>query len=408
MELGCYHLDYTGNTFCAVYNRFKINKYDGEIEITSLRAYPLRFLPQKDTIVTKLRSDRAQFGAYTKGSHQVQYEGWSLVKDVLGEDVSGDIKHRQHIDSTVIIDFEECFQTHPMWKPNFVWSIYRATPLSKWKRDKFPVIHWNDKQRSKMLSEIQDLCLVRTGVNHIETTQWAERDRFLTLATYIETNEPPKHHELFEDEILLLPTRLFAYSLRDRRFFQIDIRNLKESEEVQDPFSSLQIDPSHKDQIESLLYTHFEKKRLNSGPGPTIPDQDLIHGKGRGAVFLLHGAPGVGKTATAEAVAHKYGKPLFSISCGDLGYQPDRVENALTEIFRLAQVWDCILLLDEADVFLTQRAPNDLKRNAMVSSKPTLICLHILHPTNEKQQPSFASLSITKGCCSSQPIAREF
>jgi SpoVK/Ycf46/Vps4 family AAA+-type ATPase len=150
---------------------------------------------------------------------------------------------------------------------------------------------------------------------------------------------------------------------------------------VQDPFSSLQIDPGHKDTTEILLYTHFEKKTLDRGPGPAIPDQDLIRGKGRGAVFLLHGAPGVGKTATAKAVAQKYGTPLFSISCGDLGYQPDKVESALTEIFQLAQVWDCILLLDEADVFLIQ-CPNDLKRNTMVSSKTTTTRIVLYLATN--------------------------
>ena len=117
------------------------------------------------------------------------------------------------------------------------------------------------------------------------------------------------------------------------------------------------------------MYIHFENKSLDNLPGLEIPNQDLICGKGRGIVVLLHGAPGVGKTATVEAVAQKYKRPLFSISCGDLGYQPEKVETALTEIFRLAQVWNCVLLLDEADVFLTQRTVNELKRNAMVSSE---------------------------------------
>lgn len=32
--------------------------------------------------------------------------------------------------------------------------------------------------------------------------------------------------------------------------------------------------------------------------------------------MLLHGAPGVGKTTTAEAVATYFKKPLFHITCG--------------------------------------------------------------------------------------------
>lgn len=77
--------------------------------------------------------------------------------------------------------------------------------------------------------------------------------------------------------------------------------------------------------------------------------------------------PGVGKTATAEAVALEYQKPLFSITCGDLGLTPKEVEKSLTEIFRLAHLWHCVLLFDEADVFLAQRSRFDLGRNALVS-----------------------------------------
>lgn len=83
--------------------------------------------------------------------------------------------------------------------------------------------------------------------------------------------------------------------------------------------------------------------------------------------MLLHGAPGVGKTATAEAVAMENRKPLFTITCGDLGLTPSEVETSLNEIFRLAGKWGCVLLLDEADVYLSQRSRLDLQRNALVS-----------------------------------------
>lgn len=35
----------------------------------------------------------------------------------------------------------------------------------------------------------------------------------------------------------------------------------------------------------------------------------------------------------------------------------------------LAQRWGCVLLLDEADVFLGSRTYNDMHRNAMVAGK---------------------------------------
>ncbi|KAF3026665.1 hypothetical protein E8E14_014566 [Neopestalotiopsis sp. 37M] len=386
--LWCYYLDYTGTTLCPVFSKIPIYDFAGEIEMSSLKAYPLRFVPGQKDITAKLRAERSNFIRYTstKPRLQVTHEGWSVAKNVEGWDISSkDVRH-EYIDSEVIVDFEESFQMHPSWKPAFFWSHIREQPRTKWKMDSFPVIHWHGgRQRWDVKAEQQDLFLVKSGVNSLEANTWVAQDRFLVLADYAEGSdigngigslyehsatplEPPNlHTELSDDEILLLPIRLFVYSLRNRKFFQIDIRNLKEIEQVQDPFKSLQIDPLHKDTVESLLYNHFDRKTLDRRPGPAIPDQDLIRGKGRGVIILLHGAPGVGKTATAEAVAQKHGKPLFSISCGDLGYEPDKVESALEDIFRLAQVWDCILLLDEADVFLTQRFPNDLQRNAMVS-----------------------------------------
>lgn len=95
--------------------------------------------------------------------------------------------------------------------------------------------------------------------------------------------------------------------------------------------------------------------------------------KGKGLVILLHGAPGVGKTSTAESIAAASGRPLFSITCGDLGLSPKEVESALEEIFRFAQMWNCILLLDECDIFLARRNKTDIVRNGLVSGKYSLM-----------------------------------
>lgn len=40
---------------------------------------------------------------------------------------------------------------------------------------------------------------------------------------------------------------------------------------------------------------------------------------------------------------------------GDIGYQPEQVERKLEDLFTLANRWGCVLLLDEADVFLAKR-----------------------------------------------------
>jgi len=54
---------------------------------------------------------------------------------------------------------------------------------------------------------------------------------------------------------------------------------------------------------------------------------------------------------------------------GDLGLTAKSVERGLAEKFHLAQSWDRILLLDEADVFLAQRERGHIKRYALVSGQ---------------------------------------
>lgn len=43
------------------------------------------------------------------------------------------------------------------------------------------------------------------------------------------------------------------------------------------------------------------------------------------------------------------------------------MEERLSKWFRLAEIWNAVMLLDEADVFLERRQLNDLKRNSLVS-----------------------------------------
>jgi SpoVK/Ycf46/Vps4 family AAA+-type ATPase len=135
---------------------------------------------------------------------------------------------------------------------------------------------------------------------------------------------------------------------------------------------SLKIPMGVKHAIQGSIRGHFLQKNAERRINKTCSSLDLIQGKGTGLFILLHGVPGVGKTATAEAIAQANGKPLFKITVGDLGMTPENLEISLREIFRLASIWDCILLLDEVDTFFSQRSQADTAttKNALVSGKP--------------------------------------
>ena len=136
-------------------------------------------------------------------------------------------------------------------------------------------------------------------------------------------------------------------------------------------FEDLELPIGHKDVVQALVQTHFRRISQKGDPssGENEEQFDLVRDKGKGLLILLHGAPGVGKTSTAECVAESNNVPLLPITCGDLGITAQDVERKLEMNFRLAQAWGCVLLLDEADVFLAQRTSSDLERNAVVSGQ---------------------------------------
>lgn len=57
------------------------------------------------------------------------------------------------------------------------------------------------------------------------------------------------------------------------------------------------------------------------------------------AVILLHGPPGTGKTLTAESVAEFSNRPLYRLTSGDIGTDPETVEKSLEHIFYLGNIW---------------------------------------------------------------------
>ena len=89
-------------------------------------------------------------------------------------------------------------------------------------------------------------------------------------------------------------------------------------------WKDLVIENKYRRLLESLVNNHMtpaEQKRSHSqvGGGAPTAQIDIIQGKGRGLIILLHGPPGTGKTSTAEAIAAYTGKPLYAITCGDIG-----------------------------------------------------------------------------------------
>lgn len=377
-KIQVYYIDFDGKSYSGVGYNFIIEHYSSEKDITALPIYPLRFAQDQDQTVQRLKERGQKFQSVVSQPHDPQsYEGWTLIQDPLGnslEDRFGTtLKFPEHIDGDVIVDFHETYQTIPWWKPDFSkFMTYANWETTSW-IDDFSIVQWADTDRKESSGKIQEIVVDEDNIHKREWNILSAKDRLFPSFD----GKTPKNNdsvlELSDDDLCLLPSRIFVYGLRDRKFVSVDIRYLKPSSIMDNPFEHLKIPEKHKMMIQSTVFEHFEKKTVQreaTKKDRELPDQDFIGRKGRGLIFLLHGAPGVGKTATAEAVGYAYKKPLFPITCGDLGIDPRSVEATLSALFRLANLWDCILLFDEAEIFLSRRERRDdnLQRNALVSS----------------------------------------
>ncbi len=373
-NMDLYYIDFDGMECGAVSQLLQLRYYPGEVDVSSLPFYPLRMAKNQD----KIREENSRTGQKFKESVEQKHwshKGWTLNSGVLGEKIDNadgvEIRSPEYVDSEVITDFQEAVQTYPDWSPRFesadpreAFADIRNDPVDISISEDYDDDRSDRHSAPMYMNNFNEYVVHSDGIDRVERAKLVETDRFLG-------RQKISIRDLSEEDIILLPKRVFGYALAERKFIHAHVDSLRKVKCDNDGFKSLRIDKGYLRLIQSLVKAHFERKDLEQKQGIDMLGQDSVTGKGRGVVILLHGVPGVGKTLTAEAVAQEYSKPLFAITCGDLGITPETVSDNLMQIFRLANLWDCVLLIDEADVFLSRREKqgHDLQRNALVSGR---------------------------------------
>lgn len=170
----------------------------------------------------------------------------------------------------------------------------------------------------------------------------------------------PVVRELTEHQLLLLCPDALAYALRYKQWILISLDYIQESVPSDESISNLVIGQDELKTIQALSNRQNSKIRHWSA--------DFIEGKGSGQIILLHGPPGVGKTYTVEAISEWLHRPLLALTVADIGTIETLVEGQLMKWFDLAEAWNAVLLVDEADIFLERRQNRDLARNGLVSA----------------------------------------
>ncbi|KAF2001125.1 ATPase [Amniculicola lignicola CBS 123094] len=309
-------IDWNGNNFGRSVERINLMEWVGTTQILSLSAFPLSFHPAKDKVVQILTKRGRKFEELA-GSHYKQYKGFAVTWDKEGKEVLTTCSGR------IIVDAD----TFRRFSPQYVGYI---EPL----------------QAKEGIPEPEPA----TQKFDIET----QSDEKYQFGKQAET----KRIRLTEELQLICCPRVRGYSLKKKQWLLFYLDLIKEIEFNEDAFQALVLPEDQKE----LILSFAESQAMNNSAF-----DDVISGKGRGHITLLSGPPGVGKTLTAESVAEHMRAPLYMMSAGDLGINPDQVETKLTNILDMIAKWNAVLVLDECDVFLEARSAHDLERNKLIS-----------------------------------------
>ncbi|KAK0711879.1 hypothetical protein B0H67DRAFT_586485 [Lasiosphaeris hirsuta] len=362
VTLSCVYIDFDGKQLGPVVANFVIDRYDGEKAVTSLPVYPLRFAEDRKAIkdgkqVETFREQliaRGRMFLDVAGVKHMHYNGFTL-------------ETRDEVDSQVMIDFTEAFAAtaseEEKWQPT-VESLIGQDLGSRYTSEECSA---NCCQGEFVYKDHAER---KRNEDYIGSLMPEDPTREPSVAIFPRALKDTKSPDnaLTDDDLLIMTYRVFGYVLRSRKWAKLDLKYLSPvtsgSKKHETAFDQLVLPTGHKDMVQCLIAQHFRDKEARIDENEEV---DIVRGKGKGLIILLHGAPGVGKTTTAEGVAEMFKKPLLQITCGDLGTTASEVEVALERHFALANRWGCILLLDEADVFLAQRSPQDFIRNGLVA-----------------------------------------
>ncbi|PVH88747.1 P-loop containing nucleoside triphosphate hydrolase protein, partial [Cadophora sp. DSE1049] len=317
--------EYNGTRFGMSDEKLKIREFPTAVKIDTLKVYPIRFHKKESTVILQRR-------LIERGRK------WRTILDKSHRYYDGTVGMFQ-VSGRIMLDYG----THKQAAPQLATNLSTSGAATE-KDYKFQSIVKSDSA--------DDTSMARKASD--------KEDRFMS-----HLNTPS--YEISDEQALLCPARVRGYSFLEKiwAFFLVD--DVQEIDWHTNAFESLELDPRMKSAILAMVSTHRHNDNFD----------DIIPGKGKGLVFLLYGRPGLGKTLTAGIdCCRVYKDPLYSITSGELGTEVAQTDFQLRTIFARAKVWDAIVLLDEADVFLAQRSATDLKRNAYVSVFLRLIEYH--------------------------------
>ncbi|KAK0667893.1 P-loop containing nucleoside triphosphate hydrolase protein [Cercophora samala] len=322
MWVMCEYVDWNGRTTGMKGTWVTIKYFKGRQKVTGLEVYPLSMAVDPEGTKARMLA-RGKRWEGLRGYRYQQYKGHKIAFKVgKEEDVQITTSGR------VVIDHYAYYQSEKK-------RVLELGPL--------------DNEQ------------VGPGDSSAEEEPSGSKDEMTATIVKPETSERVDDSNLPElsDEHRLLTTPwLIGFDLKAKDWARYCIDNLQDIEWNDTAFDNLVSKGGEK----QLAWEFVASKKAS-----IQKCDDFVAEKGRGITILMFGPPGVGKTFTAEAVAERARVPLYLVSAGVLSTTPSEVEAALDHALNLCRLWNAMLLLDEADVFLGARSDEGLVRNELVS-----------------------------------------
>lgn len=401
-QLYVQYTDFDGDRFGTRYEYLTIPQFEGATPIVGLSVYPLAMASNPELLTAMLVARGRKFESLA-GQRFREYRG-----------VAFDSFSRYNIDGRVMIDTatyhrieaDEAFSVNEFPKSERDNTVLSDAPTSKWKR---ALAMANSKAKEPVAT-----ASVASGTNTDGTASPATAGQFVVVDNNSDgttasrkRKEPPAVSQgsamdlvseeddddlgpedpptnfprLTDEQCLRASAQVRGFSFSEKKFLDFFVDQLQPITWNRRCFEQLVLPESHKELVQALVAEHTARRVAeeraaraaieggdnNGNDLARVGFDDIVKGKGKGLILVLHGPPGVGKTLTAECVAEFSRRPLYIVSSGDLGTSATTLDERLSRTLDLASTWKAVLLIDEADVFLERRSLRDLERNSLVS-----------------------------------------
>ena len=358
------YLEYDGKSFGMGNMASEVEAFKGPRKISSLACYPLKYHREPEALKAKLIERGKKFVAL-KGMNYRFHKGMAFFKkkrSVIKVNINGRVMvdpaiHRRINPNYPISTVKP--KDPDLFDPSDDDSDASCCCLGSDSGSEGGGHRGGDddtpRTKYKMVAD-------KEGKTHIVEVELDENGNEIhkeDMDKMADGTEDTPEPEFSEEDLLIASPVVLGFAFSEKLWLEFSVSGIHDIEWNQGAFDSLVLPDNQKSIVKALVESHTFHAAQNI--------DDVIQGKGRGLVAVLHGPPGTGKTLTAEGIAELLRCPLYMVSAGELGTDSRTLEGELNKILDIAHSWGAVLLLDEADVFLEKRTIQDIHRNALVS-----------------------------------------